>query len=900
MTLVPGTRLGPYEILAPLGAGGMGEVHRARDSRLGRDVAIKALPPAFAQDAERLARFEREARLLASLNHPNVAGIHGLEDVAGTRYLVLEFVDGETLADRIARGALPVDEAVEVCRQVAAGVEAAHEAGVVHRDLKPGNIMLKADGSVKVLDFGLAKTGGSDRPGSDADMAQSPTMTFQATSAGVVLGTAAYMSPEQARGRAVDKRSDVWSFGCVLYECLTARQAFHGETVSDTIAAILKTDADMTALPADTPPRLRELLARCLTKDPRDRLRDIGEARVILTAVAAGIDTPAAGPGSASPASRGRGVPLGAAIAAALVLAALGAAAAWFTRPAAGPAAVRRLDLVADGIEMDWFFTPTLSPDGRRIAYIAHEKLWLRDLEQLEPREVADVGGLTPLCWSPDSRTLVYDDAGKLSKVAVDGGVPQTICVVPGTANVIGIAVSPKGVVAFSVWRGGMYQVPLEGGAPTLLFDVDPDQMVDYHSPTWLSGGRLLHVVHWRERADSTGKPKPVLALFDGGRRTPIAGDIGSSGAMPTLAGDRLLYVRRDASAGIWALPFDAAGARVTGKPELVAAGAGCVSVSVDGSLLYMESSDEGSLHQLVWVDRGGKVVETVGEARPGLSAVALSPDGRRVAFTATSKETQSDIWVRDLGRGIDTRITFDPGSERNPNWIGSSRLSYVQTEMPGSQVFVVNADGSGGKRLLASEVGVGVQQALFSPDGTSAIRIIDDAGHGRLRRAALLPDGALGPPEKFLQVEPEPDIGEARFCADGRLVAYDTDDPGQPEVFLARYPSGEGRWQVSQEGARRPRWAATAGALYYIAGGGPSRRWLVEVKVDPGQDPPVGTSTKLFDIDPRWLRFGEMPYDVASDGSRFLMARDVAGGEARPDRMILVQNWEAGLAKTP
>jgi len=898
MSLAPGTHLGPYEVLAPLGAGGMGEVHRARDSRLGRDVAIKALPPAFAQDAERLARFEREARLLASLNHPNVAGIHGIEDVAGTRYLVLEFVDGETLASRIARGALPVDEAIEVCRQVAAGVEAAHEAGVVHRDLKPGNIMLKADGSVKVLDFGLAKSGGADRPGTDPDLAQSPTLTYQGTIAGVVLGTAAYMSPEQARGRAVDKRSDVWSFGCVLYECLTARQAFHGETVSDTIAAILKTDADMGALPPDTPPRLRELLARCLCKDPRDRLRDIGEARVILAAIGAGVDEPAAG--AASPATRGRGVPLWTAVAVALVLATLAAAAAYLTRPASGPAAVRRLDLVADGIEMDWFFTPTLSPDGRRIAYIAREKLWIRDLEQLEPRAVADVGGLTPLCWSADSRTVVYDDAGKLSKVAVDGGVPQTICEVPGTANVIGIATSPKDVVAFSVWRGGMYQVPLEGGAPTLLFDVDPDQMVDYHSPTWLSGGRLLYVVHWRERADSSGALKPNLALLDGSRRTLIAGDIGGAGAMPTLAGDRLLYVRRDANSGIWAVPFDAAGVRVSGKPVLIAAGAACVTVSVDGSLLYMEGSDEGGLHQLVWVDRGGKVIETLGESRPGLSAVALSPDGRRVAFTALSKETQSDIWVRDLARGIDTRITFDPGEERNPNWIGSSRLSYVQAEIARSPMFVVNADGSGGKRLLASEVGVGVQQALSSPDGTSAIRIIDDAGHGRLRRAAVLPDGALGSPEKFLQVEPEPDIDEARFSPNGRLVAYATDDPGQPEVFLARFPSGEGRWQVSQEGARRPRWAEKAGALYYIAGGGPSRRSLVEVKIDPGEDPPVGTSTKLFDIDPKWLRFGEMPYDVAADGSRFLMARDVAGGETRPARMILVQNWEAGLAKTP
>jgi dipeptidyl aminopeptidase/acylaminoacyl peptidase len=338
----------------------------------------------------------------------------------------------------------------------------------------------------------------------------------------------------------------------------------------------------------------------------------------------------------------------------------------------------------------------------------------------------------------------------------------------------------------------------------------------------------------------------------------------------------------------------------VTGKPVLVTAGAVSLSASADGSLLYMEGADEGGLHQFVWVDRAGKVIETVGEPRPGLEDAELSPDGRRLAFTTTSNETGDDIWVRDLARGIDTRLTFDPGTETDPRWIDSSQLSYVEATAARSRIYTMQPDGSGGKRLLASEAGVGIQQALLAPDGASAVRIIDVGGHKKLRSASVQPDGVLGPPQEFLQFQPEPDIGDARLSPDGRLLAYATDDPGQPEAFLTRFPSGQGRWQVSQEGARRVRWAAQTGALYYIAGGGPSRRALVEVKVDAGQDPPIGTPTRLFDIDPKWLRFGEMPYDVTPDGSRFLMAREAAGGEKRPGRMILVQNWEAGLAKTP
>jgi len=897
MSLTPGTKLGPFEIVEPLGAGGMGEVYRARDPRLGRDVAIKALPPAFAQDPERLARFEREAKLLASLNHPNVAGIHGLEVVEGHRYLVLELVEGESLAQRLSRGALPIDDAIDVCRQVAAGVEAAHEAGVVHRDLKPGNVMLRPDGTVKVLDFGLAKAGGAGGgTASDPNLSASPTMTYAATTAGMILGTAAYMSPEQARGRAVDKRSDVWSFGCVLYECLAARQAFHGETVSDLIASILKSDPDLSALPAATPARLRSLLGRCLCKDPRDRLRDIGEARVTLAATRADDDMVP----PATAASALRGVPLWAALASALVVAVL---AVVLTRQFGGSGArppMRTFDLVADGIEMDWFFTPQLSPDGKQIAYIARNRIWVRNLEQLEPRAVADIDGIAPICWSPDARTLVFSDRKKLWRVPVENGVPSLICDVPGTGDVIGAACSPKGTLAFSVWRGGMYEVPLMGGSMRLLFENDPATVIDFHDPFWLPNGDLLHTIHWRSDRDTAGAMNLRLAVFDGKKQRMIPADLGRGISMPAVTpAGRLLYVRRDATPGVWAVPYDVGGRRVTGEARLVAAGAASFSLSRDGSLLYMEAGNEEALQQMVWVGRSGEVIEQVGFVHPGLSQMALSPDGRRVAFSVRKGGNQ-DVWVHDLVRRIDTRITFSDADESGPQWISPSRIAYVEAVQMKTRILAANADGSGGQSVVAPAMGNWGQRVRFAPGSDRALRVVFENGKRRLRQATLLADGSLTPPAPLIQAQPEPDIEDARFSPDGQLVAYSTDDPGQPDVFLTRFPSGAGPWQVSSEGGRNPRWAKGGREVFYISGSGPSRRSMVSVAIDPAHDPPVGAATALFAIDPKWIRSGEMSYDLPPDGERLLAVREASGTAGRAQRMILVQNWESGLAKQP
>jgi serine/threonine protein kinase len=505
MLLTPGTRLGPYEIVAPLGAGGMGEVYRATDPRLGRDVAIKALPPEFSRDPDRLARFEREARLLASLSHTNIAGIHGIEEVDGTRYLVLEFVPGETLATRLTRGPLPPDDAIEIAKQIAAGVEAAHESGVVHRDLKPGNVMLTPSGAVKVLDFGLAKSGVGEPGDSNPNLSASPTMTHR-DAGGVILGTAAY-GPEQARGRVVDKRTDIWSFGCVFYEYFAGRQT-EGETAPDLVARILQTEPDWRALPTATPAHVRALLARCLQKDVRVRLRDIGDARIALES------PPEPEPRVTTP-SRPRGASRWMMFGAGLAVAVLIVAATLRFGHPRQPGPVRKFDMLAKDMVVQFPVAPRLSPDGTRFAYASKHQIWVRDLSQLAPHPVAEVAEAAAINWSPDSRELVFGDQRKLWRVPVEGGPPTAICEVPGTGSVLGATWNTSGVIAFAVYRGSILQVAASGGSSTTLVDVDPATQIDFHCPTWLPNGELMYISHFAEPADTSDSGR-TGSLFDG------------------------------------------------------------------------------------------------------------------------------------------------------------------------------------------------------------------------------------------------------------------------------------------------------------------------------------------------------------------------------------------------
>ncbi len=889
MPLSAGTRVGPYEIVAPLGAGGMGEVYRARDPRLGRDVAIKALPAEFSRDPERLARFEREARLLASLSHPNIAGIHGLEEVDGARYLVLELVEGETLADRLVRGPLPVDEAIDIARQIATGVEAAHENGVVHRDLKPANVMLTPVGAVKVLDFGLAKSGASEPAAVDPGASASPTMTYNPTQAGIVLGTAAYMSPEQARGRPVDKRTDIWSFGCVLFECLTGRRVFAGETSSDLVAHILKTEPDWSRLPAATPARVRALLERCLRKDARERLRDIGEARILLAAPSQPEDS------AAPPRTRSGGVPWWFAAAAVLAVAALAVFATMRLGPGTRSGLVRKFDLLAKDLVFDWPVTPRLSPDGSRFAYASANQLWVRDLDQLAPRAVADLQEPMAFAWSPDSQELVYGDRKQLWRVGLAGGAPSAVCEVPATGKLIGVTWSARGVIAFSVWRDRMYQVPALGGNPSVLIEIDPDTQIDFHCPTWLPNGDLLYVTHWKSERDSAGTVKRALTIFDGKRQIGIPGEFGNSpDDMPTLTSSgRLLFLRVGATPGAWSAPFDLAHHRATGPPILVAAGAVTISAADDGSLLYVEGSGNSVTRELVWVDRAGKDIAALGKPHRGLGRARLSPDGRRIAFTASHGDNE-DVWVLDVASDTETRLTFGPLREVSPEWMASSStLAYIELEPGGMQgrVLSIHADGSGGQRPFAPPASIVSLNCnvMLAPDGRSAIRIVDERGHGSLKLGPVLPDGSLGSLGPLLPQVPAPNVADARISPDGRLVAYQTDNLGQVDVFLARFPDGKGQWQVGSGGGFRPRWARDSGELFFLAGSGPTNRGMATARVDPSQNPPLGAITPLFDTRGRDLT----DFDVTADGLRLLFTRPVGGGDPSTQHLVLVQNWE-------
>jgi len=906
-----GTKLGHYEITAKLGEGGMGEVFRAHDTKLGRDVAIKVLPAAFSEDAERLERFEREAKLLAQLHHPNIASIFGVEESGGALALVMELVEGPTLAERLAQGAPPpVEETVAIARQVAEALEEAHERGIVHRDLKPQNVKVTVDGKVKVLDFGLAKAMDAASAGSAApDLARSPTLmhsptlTAAGTQLGMILGTAAYMSPEQAKGKPVDRRADIWAFGVVVWEMLVGRQLFAGETVQETLGLVMLREPDLAALPAATPPRLRALVARCLERDPKRRLRDIGEARVALERLAAGDDGE---PAAQAERPRAGGWRL---VAAALLGGLIAAGALWLLRPAAPLAPLRKLDLAADGVDSMWLTAPALSPDGARIAYNARNAIWVRDLDDLVPRQLAAVNESSPIIWAPDGRSLAYVDRKKLWRVGVEGGRAVAVADLPDSGQAIGGSWRADGTIAIAVWRGGLYTVPADGGRPALLFEHDLDREIDYHYPSWLPDGRLLFAAHRnleKQRLAARGSGRPAAALEEmelgvlaGGERVAIDWGASTDLQWPTFdpEDELLLYTRNEPSAGIWARPVDPRSLAPRGEEFLLVPEAQTLSLGGDGSLLYVEGEREEGEQELVWVDRSGQVLSVLGPPQAGLAEPALSPDGRRLAATARVGSSR-DVWLFDLERHAASRLTFEDSDESEPRWTPDSRrLVYGEIRGMASTIVMREATGSGERQELVAGTGYGMwgAQAMLSPDGRHLLFSVDEGGALHLRIAPIGKDGTVGEARRFFPAETaEPDVLEARISPDGRLLAYRGNDSGQPEVYLTRFPTGEGLWQVSSEGGRLPRWAAGTGELFYIAGSGPVTRFLVAVPVESEREVVVGAPERLFAVNRGQASLFRLAsgYDVSADGSRFVVVR--ASGETGPvvSRMILLENW--------
>ena len=883
MTLPPGARLGPYEVVAPLGSGGMGEVYRARDPRLGRDVAIKALPGVFAADPERLARFEREAKLLAALSHPNVGAIYGLEEVAGQRYLVLEFVEGLTLATRLGRGALPLEEALEVCRQIAAALEAAHERDIVHRDLKPGNVMLTPSGGVKVLDFGLAKGGATAATSSDPSLSESPTMTYAATGAGVILGTAAYMSPEQARGRAVDKRTDIWSFGCVLYEGLAGRQAFVGETVSDLIARILEREPDLGALPGTTPQRLRELLRRCLEKDARRRLRDIGDARIEIEDVLA---VRSSGSARAAAAARSRSAVwlalFGAGVAMASAALTLLVPRLFDHRPAPHPTrfsvlAAPGVTLANDGAEC------AISPDGRTLAYTAVDTagtslIVVRPLESLAARALPGTENGDQPFWSPDSRFVAFFADGKLKKVPVEGGGPEVLC---AANNGRGGSWSPRGVIVFCpAGEGPLYQVSANGGDPQPVTTLDSTRHETAHRFPWfLPDGRhfMFSALPGRQ-----GKNDLEVAVLDSPQRVHLLSTTG--GAVYSPPG-YLVYWRNQ---NIAAQRFDPAGLRVIGEPLTLSdvpaasnySGARIVTASGTGALAYVSGRFANT--SMVWVDRAGKRLGAVPAPAGRYLGGTVSPDGRRVAMEREVSYSESDLWLVELDRGVTTRFTFGPERNSGPIWSpDGSRIMFESNREGPWNLYVKPVSGATAEQTLYRSEGYFKHPDWWSPDGRLAgFEQLDprtgwDLWYIPTGGEDHTPKPYLRTPfnERFSQLSP-----------DGRWVVYASDESGRNEVYVQSFPDPGVKHQVTTDGGANPGWRADGKELLFAAADGAT---VMAAEVTTTPDFRSSVPHALFRVPPTSTGVVPLP-----DFSRILLM--LPAGDVTPASATVVLDWAA------
>jgi dipeptidyl aminopeptidase/acylaminoacyl peptidase len=870
MSIAKGGMLSHYRLDGKIGEGGMGEVWKATDTTLGRPVAIKILPEIFAEDRERLARFEREAKLLASLNHPNIAVIHGLHRAEGVHFLAMELVEGEDLSRRLQRGALPVEEAVAIAKQVAEALEAAHESGVIHRDLKPANIQLTPGGKAKVLDFGLAKAFETESGPGNSSL--SPTMTSAGTRMGMILGTAAYMSPEQARGRAVDRRADIWSFGCVLYEMLAGKQTFMGETVSDTLAAVLRAEPDLEALPAETPGALRRLLRRCLRKDPRQRLRDIGDARILLEEVAGGTaDEFAPAPLlPAVPARRKSTTVLW--LSGIIIAAAAGGFVSWGLRPASPRPPLRKFLMTVKDLEAFYRQSPMLSPDGKRIAYSAGGRFWIRDLDQLKAREVpGSDGGRVPI-WSPDGSFLAYTAGNKLWKLPSAGGQPVAVCDLP--AAIDGGAWSPSDTIVLAASTGALYEVSALGGDPRPILEPVDGKETDFHKPSFLpGGGALIFGIHRTEGVDT-------LALLSGKTRKVLLQIPGARLDNPTYSSTgHIVYAREGGNAGIYAVPFSPEKLELMGEPFLVDPEGSLPSVSVDGTLAFVRGAGQGVTH-LVWVDRAGKVLEPVGQPMREIFTPVLSPDGRKVAVSADENGNR-DVWIEDIARGTRTRLTFDPSLDFPQAWSpAGDRVFFINGPIGSGTIASKAADGTG-------EIRVHTKGDAFSlaPGGKLAVFTLRDPRakedlwtlslEGEAKPALLLQTPAR---ERYPAVSP-----------DGQYVAYVSDESGREEIYLTRFPAGGGKWQVSVDGGLFPVWARKSGELFYR---NVMDQMAVSVTTRPSLE--LGTPRKLFSGPPSRLLMGPgVRYDVTPDGQRIL-AVQYAGEPTAETGITLVENWLA------
>jgi Tol biopolymer transport system component len=880
-----GKTLAHYEITSQLGKGGMGEVYQGKDRKLGREVAIKILPEEFARDVDRVARFQREAKLLASLNHPNIAAIYGLEESDGRHFLVLELVEGETLADRLKRGPIPVEESLKLAFQIAEALEAAHEKGVIHRDLKPANIKVTPEGKVKVLDFGLAKAYAGDKE--EVNLSNSPTLSDAATQQGVILGTSAYMSPEQAKGKTVDKRADIWAFGVVLFEMLTGRQLFTGETVSETLAAVLMREPDFSILPPNLHPRIRFLLERCLEKEPRNRYHDISEVRLDIQKVLSdrsGVLMQLA-PGIAPRTMLRKMAPW--IVAAILFGAIITGIAVWEIRTPE-PSQIMRFDYeLPAGQQFSDTTMPVfaVSPDGKKFVYAATSGLYLRSWGELTAKLISGTeGGPTQPFFSPDGKWVGYCSRGEgqIKKIAINGGAPVTLV---AASSFLGADWNANDTIVFGT-LGGILRISANGGAPEFLYKAEGQLIA---SPQILPGGKSVLFTN----ISSSPFRVIVQSLKSRERKELFAGD--TARYLPT---GQIVYASEN---NILAVRFDLDRLETVGGPAPVVEGvthliAPLYAVSDSGTLVYVPAvtSAVTSGRTFVWVTRDGR--EEPIEAPPNdYMYPKISPDGTRVALTL-SVENNWDIWIWDLVRKTMTRLTFDKSYDVQPVWTpDGKRIVFASTREGNLGLYWKAADGTGKDEKIFRALDRNLMPYSWSSDGK--ILIVAEV-EGNVMASNKWYIGMLSMEgerslktllkEEYVEIQPQ-------ISPDGRWIAYSSNEsgPNQGQIYVRPFPEvDKGKWQVSTNGGSCPRWSPDGRELFYLS----RENSLMAVPVETKPALSFGVPRSMFrSIYAGLSSSSGTPWDISPDGKRFLMMKEPgnnAAKEAGPRKINVVVNW--------